>query len=277
MPFKDWTTADVVKRLRTLGFGQYCQEFQVNEISGSHLPLLTEDHLREMGVASVGHRILMLKRFSDIASGKGAGGQPPAPERAAPSVEARMPAAKRPEAAAPERPGPAAAGRKPDARFELYGAAASSESDGDDGALEARRDAWVPPKRAEPLKAPAKRPEPANTLKRRDSPAKRADGAWGDPCAQGFAREKGRPDARQASDSSSQASGSDKSARRPAPAARADSRPGADAAAGRRAAEQAAADTRVTCEHCGRQLQPDAARRHIPVCARVTSGRAGKR
>jgi len=70
MAFRSWGTADVVRQLKFLGFGAYSSQFQVNEICGLHLPLLTEDHLRELGVASVGHRILMLRRFADIASNK---------------------------------------------------------------------------------------------------------------------------------------------------------------------------------------------------------------
>jgi hypothetical protein len=70
MGFRDWSTADVVRQLKTLGFGQYIREFQTNEICGVHLPLLTEDHLKEMGVTSIGHRILIRRRFADIIAGR---------------------------------------------------------------------------------------------------------------------------------------------------------------------------------------------------------------
>jgi hypothetical protein len=68
MSFRSWGTSDVVRQLKFLGFGQYASRFQANEICGVHLPLLTEDHLKELGVNSIGHRILMLRRFSDIAN-----------------------------------------------------------------------------------------------------------------------------------------------------------------------------------------------------------------
>jgi hypothetical protein len=70
MGYRDWSTAEVARQLKSLGFGQYSQEFQANEICGVHLPLLTEDHLKEMGVLSIGHRILIQRRFADIISGK---------------------------------------------------------------------------------------------------------------------------------------------------------------------------------------------------------------
>ena len=70
MGYKDWSPSEVARQLRLLGFGQYAHEFQNNEICGVHLPLITEDHLKEMGVTSIGHRILMIRRFMDIANGK---------------------------------------------------------------------------------------------------------------------------------------------------------------------------------------------------------------
>jgi hypothetical protein len=82
MLFRDWSTADVAEQLKALGFGQYAARFQANEIAGAHLPRLTEEHLKEMGVTSVGHRLLMLRRFSDINSGRiSAQPAPPPPAR----------------------------------------------------------------------------------------------------------------------------------------------------------------------------------------------------
>jgi hypothetical protein len=69
MSYKDWDTAELVKQLKVLGFPQYCRQFQANEISGLHLPALSEEHLKEMGIPSVGHRVLMLRRFMDIIKG----------------------------------------------------------------------------------------------------------------------------------------------------------------------------------------------------------------
>jgi hypothetical protein len=70
MPFRTWSTTDVARELKVLGFGQYTWQFLANEIYGPHLPALNEAHLKEMGVASIGHRILMLCRFADIANHK---------------------------------------------------------------------------------------------------------------------------------------------------------------------------------------------------------------
>ena len=47
---------DVGAWLRGLGLGQYEAAFAENEIDASVLPDLTADDLREIGVASVGHR-----------------------------------------------------------------------------------------------------------------------------------------------------------------------------------------------------------------------------
>ena len=42
--------------LQTLGLGQYAQRFAENDISFSILPDLTDQDLKELGVASLGHR-----------------------------------------------------------------------------------------------------------------------------------------------------------------------------------------------------------------------------
>jgi hypothetical protein len=65
-----WNTADVVRQLTSLGFGQYSRDFQANEICGIHLLLLTEDHLMEMRIASIDHRIILRWRFTDIVAGR---------------------------------------------------------------------------------------------------------------------------------------------------------------------------------------------------------------
>jgi hypothetical protein len=47
---------DVGERPRSLGLGQYEVAFRENEIDGAVLPKLTADDLKELGVATVGHR-----------------------------------------------------------------------------------------------------------------------------------------------------------------------------------------------------------------------------
>jgi hypothetical protein len=97
MGYRDWNAAELARQLQALGFGQYCQEFQANEITGAHLPLLTEEHLREIGVRSIGHRILLQRRLADIVAGRAADApapiQGPAPRGAEPQArEAKKPA-----------------------------------------------------------------------------------------------------------------------------------------------------------------------------------------
>ena len=70
MDYTEWTPQDLGKQLKNLGFGIYQKNFTSNEISGSHLPLITEDDLEEIGITKIGHRILLMRRFADIISGK---------------------------------------------------------------------------------------------------------------------------------------------------------------------------------------------------------------
>ena len=70
MDYTEWTPQDLGKQLKTLGFGIYQKNFISHEIAGAHLPLITEDDLEEIGITKVGHRILLMRRFSDIMSGK---------------------------------------------------------------------------------------------------------------------------------------------------------------------------------------------------------------
>jgi hypothetical protein len=46
---------DVVVWLRSLGLGKYEAAFHENEIEETVLPSLTEDHLKQLGVAALGH------------------------------------------------------------------------------------------------------------------------------------------------------------------------------------------------------------------------------
>ena len=70
MSYSSWTAREVGNRLKELGFGTYSRSFIVNEISGQHLPYITEEHLTEMGISQIGHRMLLLKRISEIVAGK---------------------------------------------------------------------------------------------------------------------------------------------------------------------------------------------------------------
>src|SRR5215813_9998990 len=57
--------------LRGLGLERYEQAFRENEIDLRVLPELTADDLKELGVAAIGHRRLLLKAIADLASGTG--------------------------------------------------------------------------------------------------------------------------------------------------------------------------------------------------------------
>jgi class 3 adenylate cyclase len=64
---------DVVVWLRSLGLGKYEAVFRGNDIDETVLPSLTHEHLKELGVASLGHRVKLLDAIAALrsdASGK---------------------------------------------------------------------------------------------------------------------------------------------------------------------------------------------------------------
>jgi len=62
---------DIGGWLRELGLERYEQAFRENEIDLRVLPELTADDLKELGVAAIGHRRLMLKAIADLAASAG--------------------------------------------------------------------------------------------------------------------------------------------------------------------------------------------------------------
>src|SRR6516162_2841016 len=64
-------TMDIGGWLRGLGLERYDQAFRENEIDLRVLPELTADDLKELGVAAIGHRRLLLKAIADLAAGAG--------------------------------------------------------------------------------------------------------------------------------------------------------------------------------------------------------------
>jgi class 3 adenylate cyclase/predicted ATPase len=62
---------DIAAWLRGLGLERYEQAFRENEIDLRVLPELTADDLKELGVAAIGHRRLLLKAIADFAAGAG--------------------------------------------------------------------------------------------------------------------------------------------------------------------------------------------------------------
>jgi class 3 adenylate cyclase/tetratricopeptide (TPR) repeat protein len=86
-------TMDLGDWLRGMGLGQYESAFRDNEIDGEVLPKLTGDDLKELGVASVGHRRKLLSAIESLceAPASAAAAHPP-PLTPAPQP-ARPPAA----------------------------------------------------------------------------------------------------------------------------------------------------------------------------------------
>src|SRR6516162_3758637 len=72
---------DVAGWLRGLGLEQYAPAFRDNDTDGEVLRRLTAEDLRELGVASIGHR----RRLLDAIAALGTAEPPPAPAPAAPA------------------------------------------------------------------------------------------------------------------------------------------------------------------------------------------------
>ena len=56
--------------LQKLGLGQYAQRFAENDINFSILPDLTDQDLKEIGVASLGHRRQLLRAITELKGGE---------------------------------------------------------------------------------------------------------------------------------------------------------------------------------------------------------------
>jgi class 3 adenylate cyclase len=80
---------DVTEWLHSLGLEQYAPAFEQNHISPELLPSLTADDLKELGVASVGHRRQVLKAIVDLFPEPVAAAEVPALEPAAGSAAER--------------------------------------------------------------------------------------------------------------------------------------------------------------------------------------------
>src|ERR1700731_2012000 len=64
---------DIMVWLRSLGLGKYEAAFRENEIDETVLPSLTEEHLNQLGVTALGHRVKLLDAIAGLrndASGK---------------------------------------------------------------------------------------------------------------------------------------------------------------------------------------------------------------
>ena len=59
---------DIVVWLRSLGLGKYEAVFRENDIDETVLPSLTHETLKELGVASFGHRVKLLDPIAALRS-----------------------------------------------------------------------------------------------------------------------------------------------------------------------------------------------------------------
>jgi class 3 adenylate cyclase len=80
---------DVLAWLRSLGLGRYEAAFRANDIDETVLPSLTHENLKELGVASLGHRVKLLDAIAALRSE--AGTKPPAADATTTSAAASIP------------------------------------------------------------------------------------------------------------------------------------------------------------------------------------------
>jgi class 3 adenylate cyclase/predicted ATPase len=59
---------DIVVWLRSLGLGKYEAVFRENDIDETVLPSLTDEHLKQLGVASLGHRVKLLDAIAALCN-----------------------------------------------------------------------------------------------------------------------------------------------------------------------------------------------------------------
>ena len=76
--------------LEKLGLGQYAQRFAENDINFAILPDLTDQDLKELGVASLGHRRQLLRGITELKGGDTAT-RNPAVEPFAPPAQTSTP------------------------------------------------------------------------------------------------------------------------------------------------------------------------------------------
>ncbi|PHH84040.1 hypothetical protein CDD83_2592 [Cordyceps sp. RAO-2017] len=62
----EWTAEECADFISTIGLPQYADRFVENEIVGEALVALQHDDLKSMGIASVGHRLTILKSVYDV-------------------------------------------------------------------------------------------------------------------------------------------------------------------------------------------------------------------
>jgi hypothetical protein len=106
-PFPDWTPAEVVQQLQSLGLHAYSQSFLDNHINGEAFMFLTDNHLKELGVKLVGHRLTIANFISEWRPSKPRGPLPPIAQESSGSSEEDDPPPRRPMAPLPKSKRPA--------------------------------------------------------------------------------------------------------------------------------------------------------------------------
>jgi class 3 adenylate cyclase len=86
---------DIGGWLRSLGLERYEVAFRENDIDEAVLPSLTHENLKELGVASLGHRVKLLDAIAALRTEAGA--KPPSADGAPPSTTPSVPAEDRAE------------------------------------------------------------------------------------------------------------------------------------------------------------------------------------
>ncbi|KAI9840392.1 MAG: Adaptor for signal transduction [Sclerophora amabilis] len=62
----EWTAQECAEYVSSLGLSQYSDAFLENEVVGEALIALRHDELKELGMASAGHRLTLLKKVYDV-------------------------------------------------------------------------------------------------------------------------------------------------------------------------------------------------------------------
>ncbi len=81
---------DIDSWLRGVGLAQYVEVFRANDIDGRLLGRLTSDDLKEIGVASLGHRKQLLEAVAALGAGAGAPAPTPGAAIPTPAAERRQ-------------------------------------------------------------------------------------------------------------------------------------------------------------------------------------------
>ncbi|OHS98625.1 hypothetical protein TRFO_34957 [Tritrichomonas foetus] len=66
--FESWDVNDVVNQLKKNGLDDAASCFLKHEIEGCALPIMTDDHLKEIGITKVGPRLHVMKWIKDVTA-----------------------------------------------------------------------------------------------------------------------------------------------------------------------------------------------------------------